>query len=177
MPPFAGTVLYFAYGSNMLLERLRAPNRCPGAIRISNAVVNNFALAFDKPSVDDSGKATIHPHADSIVQGVIFQIPLSQLPALDAAEGLGSGYARIEDFSVATESGALTALTYIADKTRHDLQPYDWYLQLIVAGAKQAGLPEGYVDGLKGLASIPDPKPNRPARLDALQALRAANLA
>lgn len=160
----------------MLLERLRAPKRCPGAVRVSNAVAENFGLAFDKESVDGSGKASIRPCTRSIVHGVIFRIPISQLPALDVTEGVGNGYERVEDFSVATADGVLIVLTYVADKVSPGLQPYDWYLQLVVAGAEQAGLPGDYVDGLKAVESIPDPKPNRPTRLEALQVLEQANL-
>jgi hypothetical protein len=132
-------------------------------------------LAFDKESVDGSGKATIQSRAGAIVQGVIFEIPQDQLSALDVAEGVGNGYVRAENFSVETQSGALNVLTYIADKVSPGLQPYDWYLQLVVAGAEQAGLPGDYVDGLKAVESLPDPKPNRPTRLEALQVLAHAN--
>jgi hypothetical protein len=45
-----------------------------------------------------------------------------------------------------------------------------------MAGAKQAGLPEEYIDGLKRIGSIPDPKPNRRTRLEALKALVDAGI-
>lgn len=176
-PASTGTVFYFAYGSNMLLERLRAPTRCPGAIRISNAVAENFDLAFDKESVDGSGKATIHSCTNAIVHGVIFEIPGTELSALDTAEGVGNGYVRAENFSVVTQGRALSVLTYIADKTRHGLQPYEWYLQLVVAGARQASLPKEYIGRLERVGFIPDPNPNRPTRLEALRVLANANLA
>jgi hypothetical protein len=161
----------------MLLERLRAPNRCPGAIRIFNAVAANFALAFDKPSRDGSGKATIRSRAGSVVHGVVFQIPLNQLEALNAAEGAGKGYEPVQGFAISTKSGPLTALTYIADSQSHGLRPYDWYLELVIAGAEQNGLPEKYIDSLKGVGFVPDQQPNRATRLEALQALADANLA
>ena len=51
--------LYFAYGSNMSSARLAArlgPTRCLG-----RAVLDHFALAWNKPGLDGSGKANLRP--------------------------------------------------------------------------------------------------------------------
>lgn len=161
----------------MLRERLCAATRCPGAISVCNGFAPDFDLRFDKPSVDGSGKATIFARADFIVRGVVFQIPVEQVSALDVAEGVGNGYKRVSQFSVSTNDGAISAVTYIAGRTRQGLRPYDWYLQLVVAGARQNGLPEQYIAMLARVDSMLDPESQRPTRLEALRVLAEASSA
>lgn len=48
---------YFAYGSNMLTERLRA--RCPSAHPIGTGIAMGFRLNFSKRGEDGSGKAML----------------------------------------------------------------------------------------------------------------------
>jgi gamma-glutamylcyclotransferase len=51
------TMLYFAYGSNMLTERLKA--RVPSTRPISPAILSDYDLRFHKRSTDKSGKCDI----------------------------------------------------------------------------------------------------------------------
>jgi hypothetical protein len=50
------TVLYFAYGSNMLTRRLRDPARAPSARVLATGYVTGRRLVFDKAGQDGSGK-------------------------------------------------------------------------------------------------------------------------
>jgi gamma-glutamylcyclotransferase len=77
------TFQYFAYGSNMLTERLRA--RCASAKVIAVAVVSRYTLEFSKPGRDGPGKATIvrSNNSDQTVLGLVFDIAISQRPALE----------------------------------------------------------------------------------------------
>jgi hypothetical protein len=79
------TFKYFAYGSNMLTERLR--ERCPSAKAIGVAVAFGYALEFSKRSSDYSGKATIvrSRKSEEHVFGVVFEIAMSERAALDKA--------------------------------------------------------------------------------------------
>jgi len=167
------SVPYFAYGSNMLTERLRA--RCNSVTTRCLASADEYRLAFSKKSRDGSGKATIRPDEAFRVYGVVFDLNETELLALDEAEGAGSGYDRVENFKVHADglNGALDVVTYIASPgyTDPEFKPYDWYLKLVVAGARQHGLPPQYVDEIEAVQSIPDPKPNRESRLEALKLL------
>src|ERR1700756_1898091 len=89
------TMIYFAYGSNMLTNRLLS--RCSDAKTIGPAFLTGYTLCFDKRSRDGSGKCTIGHTArpSDIVHGVLFTVPQSQLPSLDRAEGKGAEYDRI----------------------------------------------------------------------------------
>ncbi|MEJ2228520.1 MAG: gamma-glutamylcyclotransferase [Alphaproteobacteria bacterium] len=163
---------YFAYGSNMLNERLQA--RCASAQMVDVAIAPGHELFFLNMGRDDSAKATLIPAENTAqqVQGVVFNVERSELAALDWFEG--ERYNRIDDFQVFTTSGAISAVTYIAPctSTEPGQQPYDWYLALILAGALQHGFDDAYVSFLRQITtSKPDLVPNREGRLKALAAL------
>ena len=158
MPPH----LYFAYGSNMLLARLRA--RVPGARRVGVALLRAHALRWHKVGRDGSGKcdivATDEPGQQ--VHGVIYEIPPGQKPALDLAEGLGQGYDELQ-VQLEGPSGPLQAFSYRATRTRPDALPFTWYRALVVAGAIENGLPQPYVEALQRVPASLDRDPDRHA--------------
>ena len=165
------TFTYFAYGSNMLLERLR--KRCKTARFPRVAVVHGYTLAFSKKSkIDGSGKATIVKtlNDDNALYGVLFEIDLDERPCLNRVEG--SDYDRNDEFVVTRvdTNEKLVVTTYVAKHNviEKNLMPYDWYKLLIVAGAWQAKVPDFYLARLEAIESIPDPCPERPARKEAL---------
>lgn len=155
------TFTYFAYGSNMLSERLT--ERCPRAEAIGNAFVEGYALSFSKRSNDGSGKATLIRSAGSTVHGVLFRIPTSECAALDEAEG--PGYRRNDDFAVVENANgtSISTTTYLAEESslNESLCPYDWYLELVTTGAKQHGLPEDYRQLLEATIAERDAMPSR----------------
>jgi gamma-glutamylcyclotransferase len=167
------TILYFAYGSNMLTQRLQ--NRCPSAKPWATAQVSERAVKFFKRSDDGSGKATLIEERGSHVVGVVFDLDDRELPVLDKFEGAGKGYHRVDDLIILIPElqQPVIAVTYVADLTHVDekLQPYDWYLRLVLAGARQHGLPHQYVEELKGVVPKLDLMPDRKERLDALKLL------
>lgn len=164
---------YFAYGSNMLTERLEA--RVRGARFLGIARVHGRRLVFHKRSSDESGKCNL-PESESnsdAAYGVLFDVPDSQRSVLDRAEGLGNGY-KIAPIEV-LDSGSLpvSATGYFATADAIDprLVPYDWYHSLVVSGARQHGLPPDYIASIVAVRTVPDPIPTRKARREALQAL------
>ena len=173
-----GSFLYFAYGSNMLTERLHV--RAPSARPLGGVAARGFTLSFSKRSVDGSAKATLVASSDAAaaVPGVLFEIARSDLPRLDAVEGTGKGYDRHDAFAVAriADGGEATVTTYVAPPHARDerLQPYDWYLALTLAGAMQHGLPEAHIAALRRIVARPDPEPLRQMRQEALAVLRLA---
>lgn len=166
------------YGSNMLTERLKArvPNaRCLGIVRTLGR-----RLEFHKRSSDESGKCDLPKTGNNsdVVYGVLFDVPDSQRRDLDYAEGLDRGYkdALIEVLDSDSHPVSATGYFATADAIDSQLVPYDWYHYLVVSGAKQHNLPADYILSLVAVHSIPDPKPNRRTRLEALQALKNANV-
>lgn len=165
------TFLYFAYGSNMLPARLRA--RCPSARIAGTGAAVGFDLAFSKASKDGSGKATLTAAADAVTPGVLFEIASAELQALDRAEGVGSGYERLDDFTVTNGAtgASVSVATYRATATDHALLPYDWYLALVIAGARCHGLGAGHIERLLQTRYLVDPDGDRAGRRDAVNAL------
>lgn len=164
--------LVFAYGSNMLRERLRA--RCPGIVFAGRATLADHRLTFDKVSDDKSGKGALGAAAGEIVHGGLWQVPDDEMVALDDAEGRGYGYER-STIGVAAEDGTTCdVLVYRATKVRPGLRPYEWYLALVIAGAMEHDLPGAYIDKLRAQPFDVDPDLGRKRRLDALAALKAA---
>ncbi len=168
-----GAIQYFAYGSNMLTERLRA--RCSSAQARGVVCADNFVLGFCKKSRDGSGKATLWPETARQAFGVVFDLNENELKNLDEAEGAGNGYDRIDDFRVRIQGSheLQRAITYLAPPTFIDqsLKPYDWYLKLVLAGAWQHRLPSQYIGEIRAMQTVADPKRNRKSRLEALKLL------
>jgi len=177
MPRF----LYFAYGSNLLAERLAA--RCPSAKPVGLATVTGWRLAFQSKSFDGSGKATlIRADEADVVHGRLYEIPVGERDALDKAEGADRDppvYRRHDDFTVIRDDGTSVGdvSVYLAREETPPLEPWDWYRALIVAGGMQAGLPAGLVAALAVTPALPDPLPKRRSRREALAVLDAAGFA
>lgn len=168
-------ILYFAYGSNLLRERLHS--RCHGAVPAGLATLRDHRLTFDKVSTDGSGKCAFEPSTGDHVYGALYRVHLSDLDALDQHEGVGHGYERTS-ITLAVEGGPeVRATTYTATKRRPALLPYDWYLALVLAGAVQNRLPERYLRSLQERNFKIDPEISRASRREALEVLEAAGAA
>lgn len=156
------TFLYFAYGSNMLTRRLR--ERAPSARAIGAATLAGHELRWHKVSKDGSAKCDIVPATapGACVHGVVYEIDRADKPALDLAEGIGMGY-REQRVAVDAASGPIEAWSYRATNIDHLALPYPWYKELVVAGAREHGLPQAYVEALAAVATKPDPLPERAA--------------
>jgi len=158
------TFKYFAYGSNMLTERLCAADRCPSAIAVGVGSVRGYTLQFWKKSKDGSGKATIvcSDKAEARVIGVVFEVYEGEKQTLDKAEGVGNGYDVLDGVDVNLESGdTVLARTYMAAELDRALQPYDWYRLYVLAGALQHGLPSTWIAALEATEFVRDLNPRR----------------
>jgi hypothetical protein len=167
---------YFAYGSNMLVERLRAEDRCPSARVIGPAIAQDFELRFAKRSKDGSGKATLVQRKNATAHGVLFAVDESERTQLIRTEGAGIGYRSAGDFPVfdVREERVTHAMSFFAAPAYLDrnLQPFDWYHALVVAGAKQNGLPDDHLQLLRDIEPSADPVETRPTRVEALEVLK-----
>ncbi len=161
------TLRYFAYGSNMLVERLTASSRVPSATNPTVATLAGYRLRFNKEGNDGSAKCNIVETGagGDVVYGVVFEVIEAELFILDRVEG--SVYARNE---IALDDGSL-ALVYVAKETRENLVPWHWYRDLVLAGARQHDLPDAYIEQIHSTPAIADPQPDRLARQRALAAL------
>jgi len=154
-------VRYFAYASNMLTARLH--ERVPSALAIGIGKLVGHTLRWDKRSGwDGSGKcdAEATGRQEDVVWGVVFELDPEEKAALDQAEGLGAGYLE-KTVHVVTESGPVTAVMYYANDKDASLRPYHWYKALVIAGAREHGLPASYRSRLQLVVTVSDPNPGR----------------
>ena len=172
------TLTYFAYGSNMLRERLLARR----VILLDSgkpACANGYKLVFNKKSDDGSAKANIVAERGAKCWGVLFAVDANSLTDLDDAEG-APGHYRQENISITVSNVAQTVMTYLAQPVkvmRAPGIPYDWYLALILAGANAcADMPSEWISHLrKDGQSKPDIKtPARKTFTEAVAQLNAA---
>jgi len=157
-------IKYFAYGSNMCSGRLR--DRVPCEF-VAIAKLTSHQLRFHKLSKKDhSSKCDAFRTgvATDEVWGVVYDIPASKKPVLDAFEGLGYGYHDSEVLVTLSSGGQLAARTYTAAPKfiRTGLAPYTWYKAYVQAGAIEHGLPLEYVAAsIEPVAAGTDPDKER----------------
>jgi gamma-glutamylcyclotransferase (GGCT)/AIG2-like uncharacterized protein YtfP len=165
-------VRYFAYGSNMLHQRLTA--RCASARVRGVAVLPAHRVGFAKYSwMDGSGKATILPARDARTEGVLYDLDDADIVTLDAIEGVGKGYRR-QVTQVLHAGAEVDAVTYEATDPDERQKPFDWYLALVLAGALQNHLSALTLDALRTVPWEQDTVLERPGRIAAVDALTAA---
>lgn len=162
---------YFAYGSNMLTRRLTDPSRAPSASAYGIAEAPGFAVRFHKMGQDGSGKCTLIATGNTatVAYGVLYELADSDVARLDRVEGVHTGgYLRCTiELRCLDDGGATDAVTYVAGDRHVDPArvPFDWYRDLVVAGAIEHGLPAPYIDELARIPAVPDPNGVRSARV------------
>jgi len=143
-------VLYFAYGANVHPGWLR--RRIPDAELLGAAVLPGHRLAFRKRGRDGAARSDAQPGSmpGDTLPGVLYAVRSEALAQLGAA---GAGY-RMEAVEVLLAGAPRQAVTWRAEDSAvaAGLQPPDWYVALIRAGAAMLGLPAAHQEWL---ASVP----------------------
>lgn len=143
-------VRYFAYGSNMASARMT--ERVPSARVISVGYLSDARVVFNKRGKDGSAKANLEVCSGERAWGVIYELDADDLVLLDRIEG---GYQRQRTIIVTPDGGRLRAEVYRSDRLIADPVPFDWYKELVLAGAREHGLPEEHIQLLAKVASRP----------------------
>uniref|UniRef100_A0A665U1M2 Gamma-glutamylcyclotransferase a n=1 Tax=Echeneis naucrates TaxID=173247 RepID=A0A665U1M2_ECHNA len=140
----SGRFMYFAFGSNLLKERLQMSN--PSATFYATGRLKDYELTFGLwgQHVENAwhgGVATIKFSPGSDVWGVIWTLKNEHLTSLDNQEGVSKGiYARLE-VSVDTDKGPVPCKTYQLINF-HASPPSPQYKQVVCLGAEQNHLPK-----------------------------------
>ena len=158
------TIFYFSYGSNMSSRRLM--ERVPSARFLSIATLKEHKLQFHKISKDGSGKCDVEHTANrnDRVIGVVFEMTDSDKKKLDRRECLGFGYAEKTVTVILENEDQIEASTYCAVETDATLNPYNWYKEHVLRGARENNLPQDYISLIKKIESLPDPDMDRHAQ-------------
>lgn len=138
---------YLAYGSNLHPRRLEAR---VGAVDCMGVVeLPGWSLRFDKRGGDGSAKANIRPEPgiNCVAYAAAFTLRRDQVRRLDVFEGCGYGY---ETLPITARLGGkrLSAFTYVTPLQwlSERMRPFDWYIDLIVSGARYHGFDEAYIE-------------------------------
>lgn len=156
---------YFAYGSNMSCARLKA--RVPSARSLGCYALRQHDLRFHKSGLDGSAKCDAFFTGDDsdTLFGVLYDIADADKPRLDAVEGLGRGYDEKTIVVYSPDGSSETATTYFANIIDKAMNPYHWYLEHVLVGARETELPWEYVQArISSITAIDDPDPGREAR-------------
>jgi len=139
-------IYLLSYGSNMLFDRIYERIT---SVQVTGAhKLNGYQLAFNKQSADGSTKANIvaTENLNDYVHGVVHKIHHTDLLILNDYE---RGY-DLEHVDVSTDTFNNKLYAYVAtDEFIAPGKPYDWYLNLVIAGALENQLPPVYVNQLK----------------------------
>jgi hypothetical protein len=131
---------YFAYGSNMVVERMR--ERGAPFTSARPAVLRGHGLVFDKRGFDGSARANVVPAPGGLVHGVLYDLEEGSLEAL---MGFESGYdLQVVEVEVPGPDGPVraTARTFVARPDRRtSAPPTRAYVALILQGLADHGLP------------------------------------
>jgi gamma-glutamylcyclotransferase (GGCT)/AIG2-like uncharacterized protein YtfP len=144
------TSWYFAYASNMSRAQMRA--RAGQLLEERPGQLENYELVFNKKSRGGSATANIRPAPGKTVRGVLYRISEAAYRNLDRFEGAPEHYRRIEVIVTDGSGKKITAQAYIAAKVENGLRPAPHYLQTILEGAEEHGLPAEYIAAIKAEA-------------------------
>ena len=135
----SGTLLYFAYGSNMNLNQMAF--RCPDAEVVDTVRLEGYRLAF-RTNGGGNGVATILPEPDSFVDGVLWRISERDEQHLDHYEGFPYLYGK-EPVTVTDQEGVrreIMAYTMNSPYKDTPAMPSRAYLEGILNGCQQNGI-------------------------------------
>ncbi len=139
-----GTPLYFAYGSNMNAGAMA--RRCPRSKALGLARLERHRLAVMR-----EGWLTAVRASSSAVHGVLWDLALSDIPALDRHESLSQGlYVKLTQ-AVIAERGPKQAIVYFGANAGPGA-PRPAYMADVLAAARSWPLPAEGVDALERIA-------------------------
>lgn len=98
------------------------------------------------------------------MHGVVYDIAESERALLDRAEGAGFGYQTVElDVELKGRICRVSSYSAHPDWVDDSLRPYDWYLALVVSGARIHRLPASWIECLQRVQDWRDPDRKRAA--------------
>lgn len=134
--------LYFAYGANMDAGAMAV--RCPGSILLGQGRLNRHRFIVMR-----EGYASVVRAPGATVWGVLWDLKLADMPALDRYEGVAGGLYIKAYQPITTAGGVKRALIYLGGSATAGT-PRPGYLEAVLAAADAAQLPPLYVKEIRG---------------------------
>ncbi|XP_015371972.1 PREDICTED: gamma-glutamylcyclotransferase-like isoform X2 [Diuraphis noxia] len=163
------TFMYFAYGSNMLAQRIHIQN--PTAVRIGTGKLNAFRLDFNTFSrFWDGCPSTVVPDPEEHVWGVLWRLNTSDLSSLDRQEGVDKKLYVPFEVNIVTPNGdnILSRCYMLVNQPVKQIplplerRPSKAYLETILLGANESGLPFDYLQYLSKILDNGNDGPTMP---------------
>ncbi len=143
----------FAYG--LLMDPGVMLRLCPDARAVGVARLEGMRIEFRGDSPEDGGGvADLVPARGGAVWGVLWELPRSCLPALDAFEEVPERYVRERCTVRLAAGGACDAELYRQPEEARPAPPGAAYLARILSAARRWGLPPCYQDELRAAATL-----------------------
>jgi len=133
-----GGMLYFAYGSNLLLKQMQL--RCP-----DHRIIGQGKLTGYRWLITSRGYASIVKSAAAHVLGIVYDLSETDIQALDSYEGVKQGSYYKQQVFVQVNDRDMPCMTYI-DPVIEEGVPHQEYITRINHGIQDAGLPEEYIE-------------------------------
>ena len=116
------------------------------------AILPDHELIFSGSSrMWGGGIADIRNAPGKKVEGVVWEISEAERKALDEYEGYPALYVT-KDVQVRSTSGkVITAFAYVMAGPGREMPPSKRYKRLLISGAEEHGLSEGYIDFLESI--------------------------
>lgn len=152
--------LYFAYGANLDVEAMAL--RCPRSrfVGVARLARHRFALMKE-------GFATVVRDPQSNVHGVLYDLALADIPALDRYEEVSSGlYQKVTQPILRQQGGPVRALVYMGrGGEARGAMAKPGYMEAIIRHAQAHHLPREHIAYLAHLAptavNVEAPQPKR----------------
>ena len=135
--------VYFAYGANM--DRAAMRERCPASRPLGPARLMNHRFFIMR-----QGTGSVRRAAGAVVHGVLWELALADVRALDRFEEVASGLYGKAVIPVLKTGGGARAIVYIGSSLE-DGAAQPGYLEIVIAAAREAGLPNSYLRTLSAL--------------------------
>jgi gamma-glutamylcyclotransferase (GGCT)/AIG2-like uncharacterized protein YtfP len=146
--------LYFAYGANMDREGMAI--RCPGAVALGVASLKRHRFFIMR-----EGYASVRRDPRGDVHGVLWELSLAHIRALDKFEELDRGlYVKLVQ-PVVMDKLSKKALVYVAVSAEPG-RPRPGYLEDVIAAAESWALPPAYLATMRAMLD-PRRAPSRAA--------------
>lgn len=136
---------YFAYGSNMSLERMTERCGTDNFVDLGKAQLAGYSFYFY-----GQGHANIKPYASKTVEGVLWNINEECLKKLDQVEGYPNVYQR-RAVKIKQQDKNILAQVYIVENDNSSSTPSDSYAQTVLSGATEHALSASYIQQIKDL--------------------------
>jgi gamma-glutamylcyclotransferase len=120
------------------------------------AEAKGLDLVFDFPSRWWGGRvAGLIDKEGSSVFGRVFEIPAKDWPVIQHKEGVVTGMSIERKITVVADGEEIEATAFVTAPQRQSLQGpiSERFIEALISGAKQAGLPEKYISTLKNKAT------------------------